>query len=452
MSRTVGGLTRILHISTFAALALGSPAEQAHADCPNGPPVNASDGLCGSVQLSWGTVQGAVGYDVVRNTINTPTGGTPIASNIPANFFNDGSVTPQETYFYFVRARVTPNPFDCSSGVGFWGPSNTGWAAGPLPTLVFNPLQDVDTSGCAPVITFGASNRGTVELYRNVPPNEDFASAVLISTWTTQQAVNNYSFIDTGAPAGPSTYWFRRVNACANIVNPPFVVQRAFAGAPDAPASFAATNWSVCDAIVLSWPAAPGAQFYNFEVFLTPQQVIPTDSFQIVAQPVPPGGEYTHIYEDPTNGGNNGPMRIFRMRVENLCGLSPMVEAQGFAGGNPVLGAPACTVVTLGSPATLQCPVGIASAYQWLHDGVPLIDDGRISGSNSPTLQISSAVAGDVGEYVLRVTGACGVVNSPAAVLAVRTDHVCAADFDGNGTRDVSDIFAFLSAWFAGCP
>ncbi len=25
------------------------------------------------------------------------------------------------------------------------------------------------------------------------------------------------------------------------------------------------------------------------------------------------------------------------------------------------------------------------------------------------------------------------------------------ADFDGNGTREVSDIFAFLSAWFAGC-
>ncbi len=25
----------------------------------------------------------------------------------------------------------------------------------------------------------------------------------------------------------------------------------------------------------------------------------------------------------------------------------------------------------------------------------------------------------------------------------------CAADFDGNGTRDVADIFAYLSAWFA---
>jgi hypothetical protein len=26
------------------------------------------------------------------------------------------------------------------------------------------------------------------------------------------------------------------------------------------------------------------------------------------------------------------------------------------------------------------------------------------------------------------------------------------ADFDGNGTIAVPDIFAFLSAWFTGCP
>lgn len=28
----------------------------------------------------------------------------------------------------------------------------------------------------------------------------------------------------------------------------------------------------------------------------------------------------------------------------------------------------------------------------------------------------------------------------------------CPADFDQSGTRDVADIFAFLTAWFAGCP
>jgi hypothetical protein len=28
----------------------------------------------------------------------------------------------------------------------------------------------------------------------------------------------------------------------------------------------------------------------------------------------------------------------------------------------------------------------------------------------------------------------------------------CPADFDGSGVVAVPDIFAFLSAWFAGCP
>jgi len=30
--------------------------------------------------------------------------------------------------------------------------------------------------------------------------------------------------------------------------------------------------------------------------------------------------------------------------------------------------------------------------------------------------------------------------------------NFCLADFDGSGTRDVSDIFAFLSTWFSGDP
>lgn len=39
---------------------------------------------------------------------------------------------------------------------------------------------------------------------------------------------------------------------------------------------------------------------------------------------------------------------------------------------------------------------------------------------------------------------ACSPAGSPNAC--------CAGDINGSGGRDVSDIFAFLSAWFAGCP
>ncbi|MBY0261365.1 MAG: hypothetical protein K2Q20_03430, partial [Phycisphaerales bacterium] len=38
------------------------------------------------------------------------------------------------------------------------------------------------------------------------------------------------------------------------------------------------------------------------------------------------------------------------------------------------------------------------------------------------------------------------------AVRCVSVPPPCPADFDLSGTRDVSDIFAFLSAWFASGP
>jgi len=43
---------------------------------------------------------------------------------------------------------------------------------------------------------------------------------------------------------------------------------------------------------------------------------------------------------------------------------------------------------------------------------------------------------------------------SPSANLGFipAAGGTCAADFDGNGTIAVQDIFAFLSAWFAGNP
>ncbi|MBY0263584.1 MAG: hypothetical protein K2Q20_14660, partial [Phycisphaerales bacterium] len=47
-----------------------------------------------------------------------------------------------------------------------------------------------------------------------------------------------------------------------------------------------------------------------------------------------------------------------------------------------------------------------------------------------------------------RFGGAASVCNAPGA----GTTPCCRADFDQNGNRDVADIFAFLSAWFAADP
>lgn len=59
--------------------------------------------------------------------------------------------------------------------------------------------------------------------------------------------------------------------------------------------------------------------------------------------------------------------------------------------------------------------------------------------------------ARDASESGLIVGTADGLFG-PEAVLLTPTGTGCAADFDGNGLREVPDIFAYLSAWFSQDP
>jgi hypothetical protein len=58
----------------------------------------------------------------------------------------------------------------------------------------------------------------------------------------------------------------------------------------------------------------------------------------------------------------------------------------------------------------------------------------------------------DFGEFTMAVKFASSVSDDEAVVRIPISDcsNTCPADFDGNGSADVTDIFAFLSAWFAG--
>lgn len=58
--------------------------------------------------------------------------------------------------------------------------------------------------------------------------------------------------------------------------------------------------------------------------------------------------------------------------------------------------------------------------YQWRFSGVPLVDDGRIFGSQSPTLLIENVSASDIGQYDCVVSGACFTTASRPASLECR--------------------------------
>ncbi len=67
---------------------------------------------------------------------------------------------------------------------------------------------------------------------------------------------------------------------------------------------------------------------------------------------------------------------------------------------------------------------GTGLSYQWYLNGLALSEAGSFAGSQSNTLVVSGATAGDAGVILCRVTGSCGSVTSDAADLAVNATTV----------------------------
>ena len=57
-------------------------------------------------------------------------------------------------------------------------------------------------------------------------------------------------------------------------------------------------------------------------------------------------------------------------------------------------------------------------SYQWLKDGVPLQDDGRVSGSNVSMLMVEPVEGNDFGEYQCNVSNDVDQVQSEMAMVA----------------------------------
>ncbi len=124
---------------------------------------------------------------------------------------------------------------------------------------------------------------------------------------------------------------------------------------------------------------------------------------------------------------------------------------------NPLL-AQACeggsAIFTLSASASVPLP-----AYAWRKDGILVSDDpGRISGSNTNTLTIASAVASDAGSYDCVVTNVCATAISQAAAFTVlessdpacTTCTACAADYNQDGGITGDDISAFFADYDSG--
>jgi hypothetical protein len=87
-----------------------------------------------------------------------------------------------------------------------------------------------------------------------------------------------------------------------------------------------------------------------------------------------------------------------------------------------------------------------ALTYRWRRAGLPLFDDGRISGAATPQLRIDPVVAGDTGFYTVAVTNGCGTTISTAAELTLGGAGGLAGDLNCDGLVNFDDIEGFVLA------
>jgi hypothetical protein len=98
--------------------------------------------------------------------------------------------------------------------------------------------------------------------------------------------------------------------------------------------------------------------------------------------------------------------------------------AANFANWPVVLSRPLPLSVEAGCTATFSVtgnapPLNAALSYQWQFNGVPLVDDDRITGSQTDTLTIALASDADVGSYNVVLSSNCGSTESTSAALNV---------------------------------
>jgi hypothetical protein len=101
------------------------------------------------------------------------------------------------------------------------------------------------------------------------------------------------------------------------------------------------------------------------------------------------------------------------MNVTNLAGLSGSLPPG-------ITTHPRNTTVTNNGVVTLTASAsGQNLSYQWLKDGAPLSDDGRVNGSGSSTLRLDPVQYSDAGAYAVRVGNSVCSVTSSNALLSV---------------------------------
>jgi hypothetical protein len=117
-----------------------------------------------------------------------------------------------------------------------------------------------------------------------------------------------------------------------------------------------------------------------------------------------------------------------------------------------ILQQPQDQIVTAGESMTISVVVQNPDqyTYRWLYNGLPIFNNGRITGTASTALTINPITENDAGFYACRISPegdgcTAGFSDSAAANVTVLPGGGCPADLDGSGDVGLQDLATLLA-------
>lgn len=285
-----------------------------------------------------------------------------------------------------------------------------------------------------------------VRIYRENSLIPNFDNAQLIGTVPTSVLDRGqFQFVDNSRPIGFMNYWAVAQGAPAfcnqSFPSEPFVV---FNNGNTGFLGFLSVT-PLCGRVHLSWPGTFDDLRYNLyrsASFGTQGELIAAnlvDESFFVDSSGTPGTQYFYTLQLTKCDGNT----------------IASAQTQGVYPGPPSVVFPfSYTFVNAGENAELTNTiraVGTPGTWVWERiDGGPANADRMSVNASTGHAELADVRPSDTGEYRVKFVSSCSSEVSAQVALVVR-GNACPADFDGSGAIGVNDIFAFLSAWFAGC-
>ena len=290
-----------------------SSSDSGYATCaaPSAPTgVSASDGnYTNKVRVAWDSVSGATDYEVWCSDSNNSSSASKLGNSTSP--FDDSSVAPGKTYYYWVKAKN-------SCGTSDFNFSDSGYAysctAPSAPTSV--SASDGTYTDRVRVTWNSVSGATGYEVWRSA--SNSSSSASKLGDYTSP-------FDDSGVTPGTTYYyWVKARNSCGtsdfSFSDSGYASSCAV---PSSPAGVSATNGTYNDHIRVTWNSASGATGY--EVWRNTSNN-PGAAIKL--------GDHTSPYDN--YGVTEGTTYYYWVKAKNSCGTSDFSSSDsGYASTSP---------------------------------------------------------------------------------------------------------------------